>query len=210
MSEHNSDRIIVAKDNLARCQWCGTPESPYWTISRDEQLFCSRECELAASATTKRIGGCVSTFCGSLFLIPLLYFMFVFPSNFLGATMVFLLLGVPFLAIGIYEYTEGTEGLKYKDREDRYRGVSPIVCTYCSHQNPPNVMACQNCGSTLAEAPFVKDSTPPWFIQGKSRGVYRCPHCKAVYSYRQAPISKDGEVTCQNCLKPFFRPRDDQ
>jgi len=208
--EHNSDRIIVAKDRLARCQWCGSPESPIWTISRDEQLFCSRECELAASSTTKRLGGIGTTCCGSLFLIPMIFFMFFQPGNILGPIMLFVTLGVPLLLMGLYSYFEGTEGQKYRDREGRYLGVSPIVCTYCTHQNPPSVMACQNCGSTLAEAPFTQDSTPPWFLQGKARGIYRCPRCGAVYSYRQAPISTDGEVTCQNCLKSFYRPRDDQ
>ena len=203
MSQDNSDRIIVRKDDLARCRWCGTPESPFWTITRDEQIFCSHECELAASSTSKRLGGIGMLCCGSLFLIPLVYFMIFFPIDSLDPMIFIVCFVLPILSCGIFQYLEGTEGLKYKDREGRYRGVSPIVCTYCSHQNPPNVMACQNCGAQLTKAPFAEDSIPPWLRT--TSGVVKCSYCAAFQSYRQVQGLPECLVFCQNCNR-LFRP----
>ena len=133
---------------------------------------------------------------------PFISFFFQAPE-YAGGGMYLIAYGMLFIAVGAFLFFEGKEGQNYKDRKDKYRGVSPIVCTYCSHQNSPHLVACQNCGASLSNAPFSKESIPPWLRRGSPSGVYRCPHCSAIYSYRQAPISKEGMVTCQNCTRPF-------
>jgi RNase P subunit RPR2 len=69
------------------------------------------------------------------------------------------------------------------------------------------------CGAPLKG---TKESTPSR-QQRRSYGVHICPHCAAIYSYRQAPISQeDPEIlasyltssntitlTCQNCARLF-------
>lgn len=206
MSAGKSDRIIVAKDNLARCQWCGTPESPFWKITQTEKIFCTHECMLASQATNRRLGGIVTIFCGLIFVVPYIYLIIRFPSYRVefGGAITLVGFSMIFLLCGLFTYSEGKEGQKYKERKDKYRGVSPVVCSYCSHQNSPYIQACQNCGATLADGQFARESTPPWFKQGAASGVYKCPHCRAIYSYRQAPISNEGYVTCQNCVRPFL------
>ncbi|MFW9926995.1 MAG: hypothetical protein ACFFDM_09525 [Candidatus Thorarchaeota archaeon] len=205
MSEDNSDRVIVSQGNLARCKWCGTPESPYWTITKTEELFCSYECMLASVSLSRRVAGILIILMGFFFFLPFILFMIQtpFPIN-SGGLIPISFLGIIFMFVGAFFFAEGKEGLLYKDRKGKYRGVSPIECTYCSHQNSPQYMTCQNCGAPLSGAPFTRVTTPPWFHIGFSKGVYKCPHCTAIYSYRQAPRSQDGLVTCQNCLRPFL------
>ncbi|MFW9862988.1 MAG: hypothetical protein ACFFEX_03070 [Candidatus Thorarchaeota archaeon] len=202
MSDEHSDRVIVSQDNLARCKWCGTPESPIWTISQSENLYCTPECMLADEASIKRLGGIIFMVLGVLSTIPYIATPFLFPGS-VGADNLLIVTGMAFLVIGIAQYAESRKGQKYMDRKDRYRGVSPIICSYCSHQNSPHFTACQNCGAPLTEASFAEESLPPWLHT--TSGVVRCPYCAAFQSYRQVQGTQERLVFCQNCSR-LFRP----
>ncbi|MFX1483870.1 MAG: hypothetical protein ACFFCP_11865 [Promethearchaeota archaeon] len=203
MSDERFDRVIVSQDDLARCKWCGTPESPQWTISKNEQLYCTPECMYADEASFRRLIGIGGILCGLILIIPfILLSVFVSPA-FAGGGASFMLSGIFLLAISIGEYALSRKGQKYKDRKDRYRGVSPIICSYCSHQNSPHFTACQNCGAPLTEASFAEESIPPWLHT--TRGVVRCPYCAAFHRYRQVQGVEERLVFCQNCSR-LFRP----
>ncbi|TET11147.1 MAG: hypothetical protein E3J86_03670 [Candidatus Thorarchaeota archaeon] len=202
MSEDSSDRIVVAKDNLARCQWCGTPESPHWINSEKGKIYCTHECKLAAESSSNRGKGFVSICCGLILCFPFLLFL-LYPPYFIGAGLELVIYGPILVMIGAFAIAQGREGSKYKDRKDKYRGVSPVICQYCSHQNSPNFVRCQNCSAPLTGASFSRETIPPWLKKRSPRGVSKCPHCSALYSYRQSLVTEDGMVTCQNCMKPF-------
>ncbi|MFW9808610.1 MAG: hypothetical protein ACFFE6_04425 [Candidatus Thorarchaeota archaeon] len=202
MSEDTSDRVIVSQDNLARCKWCGTPESPYWTISKSEKLYCTPECMLADESSSKRITGIGGICFGTLLIIPFIASIFLQPE-YAGGSISLLINGMVLLAIGVAQYAEANEGQKYKDRKDSYRGVSPIICSYCSHQNSPHFTTCQNCGAPLSYGSYSKETMPPWLRKTIPSGVFKCPYCAAIYSYRQASRTHEGLVTCQNCARPF-------
>lgn len=202
MSDEYSDRVMVSQDNLARCKWCGTPESPLWTVSKSENLYCTPECMHADEASIKRLSGIGFMLFGLILTIPYILSTFLYPASagegsFLGVS------GMASFAIGIAQYAESRKGQKYKDRKDRYRGVFPIICSYCSHQNSPHFTACQNCGAPLTKAPFAEESIPPWLRT--TSGVVRCPYCAAFQSYRQVQGMQERLVFCQNCSR-LFRP----
>jgi hypothetical protein len=209
MSEDNSDRIIVAKDNLARCQWCGTPESPHWINSEKGNIYCTHECLLAAESSSNRGRGFVIFSCGLILCLPFILFLLL-PPYFPGSSPELLIYGLIFVIGGAATLVQGREGSKYKDRKDKYRGVSPVICQYCSHQNSPNLVRCQNCSAPLTGAPFSRETIPPWIKKRGPSGVFKCPHCSAIYSYRLAPISQEGLVSCQNCTKPFRSSKSSQ
>jgi hypothetical protein len=202
VSDEYSDRIIASQDNLARCKWCGTPESPIWTVSKSENLYCTPECMLADEALTNRLSGIGFMLFGLILTIPFILFALPYPAR-LGEGSPVIVCGMVSFAIGIVGYAEGRKGQKYKDRKDRYRGVSPIICSYCSHQNSPHFTACQNCGAPLTNAPFTEESMPPWLRT--TSGVVRCPYCAAFQSYRQVQGTEERLVFCQNCSR-LFRP----
>ncbi|MFW9963120.1 MAG: hypothetical protein ACFFCX_06140 [Candidatus Sifarchaeia archaeon] len=207
MSDEHPDRVLVSEDNLARCKWCGTPESPRWTISKSENIYCTHQCMLADESSRNRRSGKFGIGCGLVLSIPFILSAFVFPP-FANVGIFLMLYGMLFLVIGIGQYAESREGQKYKDRKDRYRGISPIICPYCSHQNSPHIKACQNCGAPLSKASFSRATIPPWLQKTTLSGAFisggfKCPYCSVIYSYRYFHVSHDGMVICQNCARPF-------
>lgn len=212
MSEPDSDRILVKKDNLARCAWCGTPESDEWITTQRNEIFCSSECQSAKYAYIPDNRDRLITYLfaslgvGTL-LAPILY-NYLNPSfygdpkiiadMFAFGIMCLIVSAAPMLCIG--------EGAAYQDRKDKYRDISLLVCEYCTQTNPPNVTRCRYCGASLTKAPFSYVTTPPW-IQKKRLNRLRCPRCASVYSYNSSSLRSDGTVKCQNCNEPFVPSR---
>ena len=63
-----------------------------------------------------------------------------------------------------------------------------------------NAILCKSCGHTELVA------SPSAFLTAKRR---TCPHCKAVYSYREQDEVILGVVRCHNCNKEFEIEDDD-
>ncbi|MFW9961153.1 MAG: MJ0042-type zinc finger domain-containing protein [Candidatus Thorarchaeota archaeon] len=214
MSESVSDRLLVNKQNLARCAWCGTPESPKWMTSEKGEIFCSSECELAKHSSRSFNGGFLLAVSSCIIiLIPIIAMLRfpvpsgqIIPSSQFGSVAGWILSGFLLLITGIGAMIRGYEGQKYRDRKDKYRNVTLLECEYCAQTNPPNVVRCQYCGASLTKAPFKYETTPPWIRQEMYLGRFRCPHCSSTYSYNVSKIEKDGSIKCQNCGKPFTPP----
>jgi len=208
MSEPDSDRLLVMKDNLARCAWCGTPESPKWLTSEKNEIFCSSECQAAKYAYKAINGGFLSAFCGAIIiLIPIIAFLrYPIPSGQAGSIGGWIITGFLLFIAGVGAMLGGHEGKNYQNRKNKYRDVTLLQCEYCTQTNPPNVMRCQYCGASLTKAPFKYETTPPWIRKQMYLGRFKCPHCSATYSYDVAKLENDGRIKCQNCLKPFTPP----
>lgn len=200
------DRIVVSTDRIARCKWCGTPESNKWVFSEKGDIYCTTECMLAGNVGKTKLYAYATLFCSFLIIIP--YFL-VFISGSFGVYWFgfeLLIYGICFFIIGIARLATMNEGKKYQDRKGKYSGTPPFECEYCNHPNPPNAARCLNCDATLSRAPFASESIPPWIHkQKKAKGV-KCPHCNAVYSYLPSMILDDGQVVCQNCNQQFSVP----
>ncbi len=202
-----SDRIIVRKDKLARCGWCGSPESNKWIPSEDGRLFCTEECMTAATMGRKKQSSVFYICCGSCLLFGPLFFLLASGGAFIGpGIMEFLFYGISLLAIGIGIYFSANEGKKYQDRKDKYRGIPPLVCDYCMHPNTPSATRCMNCDAPLSRAPFADDAFPPWIHKHAKISGVKCPNCGAIYSYLPSMISDDNDVNCQNCNRQFHLP----
>jgi predicted Zn finger-like uncharacterized protein len=213
-SEPDSDRLLVMKDNLARCALCGTPESPTWVLNEKGEMFCSSECQSAKSSSKTINRGFLSAcFGGIIIFIPIIA-IFVFPvpssqilsSGQFGSVAVWIIFGLLFLINGVGAMIGGYESKKYRDRKDKYHDATLLQCDYCTQTNPPNVMRCQYCGASLTKAPFKYETTPPWIRKQMHLGRFKCPHCSATYSYDVAKLDNDGTIKCQNCMKPFTPP----
>ena len=198
------DRIVVRKDTIARCTWCGSPESNKWISTPDEGIYCTTECLEAATMGKRKIAAEVSICCG---VAPILIFAIaIVTSNYTlaaGASALFTV-GFATLICGLVLYFGANEGKKYQNRKGKYSGISPIECEYCMHSNPPSATRCLNCDATLSRAPFLSDAVPPWIHKYKKTKGMRCPHCNAIYSYTGSQISDDGYAACQNCNQQFF------
>jgi len=201
-----SERILVRKDTIARCSWCGSPESNKWVSGQNDEIYCTPECWQAASMGKRKIAA------GARICLALAMILFptiaILTSNLslAAAGMQFGLTGFLILLLGLAMYLGANEGKKYQDRKGKYSGISPIECEYCMHSNPPRATRCLNCDAPLTGAPFLSEAIPPWISkQSKVKGV-RCPFCNAIYSYLPSVISDDGQVNCQNCTRQFLVP----
>jgi predicted Zn finger-like uncharacterized protein len=214
MSEPSSDRLLVKKDNLARCAWCGTPESPKWVTTQKGEMFCSSECQLAKHSSRAIDGGFITACCGGIIMLIPIIAILRFPvpygqpisSNQFGTAAIWIVSGLLFFITGVGGMIAGAEGKKYRNRKDKYRDVTLLQCEYCTQTNPPNVVRCQYCGASLTKAPFRYETTPPWIRNEMHLGRFRCPHCSSTYSYNVSKIENDGSIKCQNCGKPFAPP----
>ncbi|RDE14582.1 MAG: hypothetical protein C4K48_05920 [Candidatus Thorarchaeota archaeon] len=211
MSEPDYDRILVKKDNLARCAWCGTPESDEWITTERNEIFCSSECQAAmysVGAVGSTGAGFACSCLGGIMLLALVFSASLNPgmSSMRNVAADLLVIGILFLLTGGLIMFGGNEGKNYQDRKDKYRNVSLLVCEYCTQTNPPSVTRCTYCGASLTRAMFSYETTPPW-IQKRRVNRFRCPRCKAVYSYDPSSLQRDGTVKCQNCDMPFVPSR---
>ena len=203
MSEE-SDRIVVSTDKLARCQWCGSPQSNEWVYSEKGGIFCSYECEIAAGARKAWITSLILLIGSILIVIP--YVVTLSLGNImmpLGGFELFFW-GIMMLFASIAGFVFSFEGSKYRDRKGKYFGTSPIECEYCRHSNPPSATRCLNCDATLTNAPFTSEEIPPWIQKHKRVTGVKCPHCNAVYSYLPPMISVEGSAACQNCNRQIY------
>jgi len=203
-----SERIIVRKDKLARCNWCGSPESNKWIPSEEGRLFCTEECMTAATMDRKKQSAAFNLFCGVILIFGPIIFLMGFGFSLAAISGMFELFfyGICLICVGVGIYLSANEGEKYIDRKDRYTGVPPLVCEYCNHPNPPRVTRCLNCDATLSQAPFADDALPPWIHKHAKISGVKCPYCSAIYSYLPAMISDDYDVHCQNCTRQFHLP----
>jgi hypothetical protein len=213
-SESASDRLLVKKDNLARCAWCGTPESPKWVTNEKGEMFCSSECQSAKHSTRAMDVGILVACCGGIIvLIPIITFL-VFPDPFgrpissgeFSSIGGWIITGIFLFISGVGGMVAGYEGKKYRDRKDKYRDVTLLQCEYCAQTNPPNVVRCKYCGASLTKAPFKFETTPPWIRQQMHLGRFKCPFCGSIYSYNFSSLVNNSTVKCQNCGKPFVPP----
>jgi len=197
----------VKKDNLARCAWCGTPESDEWITRGRNEIFCSSECQAAKYSTGANLAGYVFTCLGGGILV--LFFFASLAPNILGdprAVAEVVVYGLFFLIVGVGTVIGANRGKKYQDRKDKYRDVTLLVCEYCTQANPPSITRCRHCGASLTKAVFSYETTPPW-IQKRRLNRFRCPRCNAVYSYNLLNLQSGGTVKCQNCDRPFVLSR---
>lgn len=201
-----TDRIVVSKDKLARCQWCGSPQSNEWVYSEKGGIFCSFECETAAGAKNAWLSSIAMLLCSLLIIIPytVIWALGYFRLGWGGFELFFWAIALFIVSLGGFAYS--FEGKKYQDRKGKYGGTAPIECEYCRHSNPPSATRCLNCDATLTRAPFTSDTIPPWISKQKKITGVKCPICNAVYSYLPAMISDEGEVNCQNCNRQFTAP----
>ncbi|TFG32934.1 hypothetical protein EU528_01900 [Candidatus Thorarchaeota archaeon] len=198
------DRIVVRKDTIARCAWCGSPESNKWISTPDDDIYCTIECMEAATMGKRKLAAGAYICCAvAMMLLPVIGLA---TSNYflVAAGMQFLMAAFAMFICGFVMYFSANEGKKYQERKGKYRGISPIECEYCMHSNPPSATRCLNCDATLTRAPFVSEAIPPWFHKYKKIKGIRCPHCNAVYSYIGSQISDEGYAACQNCNKQIF------
>jgi predicted Zn finger-like uncharacterized protein len=212
VSVPESDRLLVAKKNIARCAWCGTPESNNWVTTQYDGIFCSPECRAARYSTRSIIGGIIFSCIGLLFVVmPLLALVRnPVPDYQSGSIVGFMFSGVLLGLCGIWMMAAGGLSRKYLVRKGQYSDIALLECEYCLQANPPSNTRCQYCGAPLTRAPFAYDTMPPW-IQGQMMNEehlarFRCPRCNAIYSYDVSKVESDGSVRCQNCLKPFVPP----
>ena len=120
MSELDSDRLFVKKDNLARCAWCGTPESDSWVTTQKNEIFCSSECEEGKHASKRFNYGFYTACIGSIWLLGQTFMMLRFPSPPLSSSFVFewMISAFLFFMSGIVMMIAGYEGNKYRNRKD--------------------------------------------------------------------------------------------
>ncbi|MGY5858625.1 MAG: hypothetical protein RTU63_04595 [Candidatus Thorarchaeota archaeon] len=197
------DRIIVSKDKLAHCMWCGSPQSNEWVLTATGEIFCTNECALAANAGKLWDQSIAVVKCSMVLLITCAVAV-VFGFVWIGLLIPLLIL---LLCSSFIGFTQSYAGKEYQDRKGKYAGFPPLECEYCSHPNPPSVPRCLNCDATLANASFRPTSVPPWIIEERKRNLgVICPLCNAVYSYLPAMISDEGQVNCQNCNRQFSVP----
>jgi len=201
------DRIVVSKDRLARCTWCGTLESNGWVFSEKGKIYCTTECMLADNVGRTRISAIATLACSIVILLPyLIFFALGSPGIGMEPTWEFIIFGIMFFILGIGGVLTMNEGKKYQDRKGKYNGTPPLECEYCNHPNPPSATRCLNCDAALSRAPFVSESIPPWIYKQKRVKGVKCPHCHAIYSYLPSMISDDRQVVCQNCNRQFSLP----
>ncbi len=208
MSKPESDRLLVKKENLARCAWCGTPESPKWVTTEKGEMFCSSECMAARYSLRSIDVGFLSACCGGLLMLGTIISLILFPQasgQFVGALEWNIMSFLLFIS-GIGMMIAGAEGKKYHNRKDKYRDVTLLQCEYCTQVNPPNIVRCQYCGASLTKAPFRYETTPPWIRKEMYLGRFKCPRCSSTYSYNVSKIENNGSIKCQNCGKPFTPP----
>ncbi len=196
MTPDKSDRILVESQYLARCKWCGTPNSPRWITLDGGIFYCSEECQRATTTTsTKYLGIGMLVLGVSMLLVS-------FPLLVSGPWI--LIYGAMLTLMGFCTYDRGKEGEQYLNRKDLYRDVQLLVCDYCSYVNPPSVLKCHNCGATIESADFAADSWPEWFSRTPVpyKGI-AYPNCSAIYTYDSSKKDDEGRVICQNCTEVF-------
>jgi predicted Zn finger-like uncharacterized protein len=212
VSVPESDRLLVRKENLARCAWCGTPESPKWVTTQRNEIFCSPECQAAKYSSRRFNFGFLSACCGGIaFFYPIIMTLRFQQAFYLPeAAGDLFVLAFAFFILGICMMITGSLGSKYLDRKDKYRDVTLLQCEYCMQANPPSFTRCRYCGAPLTRAPFTYETMPPWIreqlIDQRPLGRFICPHCNAIYSYDASKVESDGRIRCQNCLRPFLSP----
>ncbi len=202
----DSDRVVVRKDKLARCMWCGSLESNNWITSEQGDIYCSPECMAAASVGRKKAGALLYIVCAlAMMLFPLL--LIISNGGFgIGPLLQLAIIGFFMVICGLIGYLEAIQGKKYQDRKGKYSGIPPLECEYCRYQNPPSATRCLNCDAPLSDAGFAEDALPPWISKQRAVKGVKCPVCGAIYSYSPEQISDDGTVHCQNCNRQFSVP----
>jgi DNA-directed RNA polymerase subunit RPC12/RpoP len=198
-----SDRVVVRKDKLARCKWCGSPESNNWVTSQQGDIYCTAECMEAATMERKKAIATAYIICSLAVIVLPFLFVGSIGLPVLGPFVELMFYAFCMVICGIALYFTANEGKKYQDRKGKYSGTPPIECEYCKHPNPPSATRCLNCDASLAEAPFVSEAIPPWISKQKKVKGVKCPMCGAIYSYSPEQISDDGIVLCQNCNRQF-------
>jgi uncharacterized Zn-finger protein len=197
-------RILVRSDGLARCSWCGTPESHEWVTAATGKIYCSKECLGADESVREKRYGYVQLCIGLTVSVPLIAAMVVYPP--FGWLSPFLLYGALLTILGLGRLENAREGRKYLDREGKHADVAPLECPYCNQLNPPNAVRCLQCDAPLAQAPFSAKTAPPWIHRTTRPNRVRCPHCSAMYSYVNG-VDSTGHLVCQNCGKRFVPRR---
>lgn len=93
----------------------------------------------------------------------------------------------------IYDYSYREKNpITFQSKSESFYGGKPITI---------NAILCKSCGHTELVAD-LSEVRPP-----KRR---KCPHCKAVYSYKEKEDVILGLVTCHNCGKEFATEPDDE
>ncbi|MFW9817232.1 MAG: hypothetical protein ACFFEW_14985, partial [Candidatus Thorarchaeota archaeon] len=206
------DKVVVEKDSITRCGWCGTFYSPQWLQPGFGPKYCSIECMNAARSSKSETeiflakGFIILSFASMLFCATLLL---IAPAHFSPLYFEILAYGlissVCCLCGGVGTRISNKMSQQYLYRKDMYRDSHHVLieCEFCSHLNPPDVLDCQHCDASLRDATLVQGEIPEWFRQDEtlSRNRKKCTHCGAIYRYDRP--REDGTVVCQNCGKPF-------
>ena len=86
----------------------------------------------------------------------------------------------------IYDYSYREKNpITFQSKSEAFYGGTPIAI---------NAILCKSCGHTELVGD-LSEVRPP------KRS--KCPHCKAVYSYKEQGEALLGVVTCFNCGKEF-------
>ncbi len=200
------DRVLVPKDSLTRCGWCGSYYSPDWIqIIPSGPKYCSHEC-LAASRIRVLENDLIQSkaslwFFASLFVIFTLLLV-SFPQA-LEVWLTGILASLLCFCMGFGLAKSNREARKYLYRKDMYCESYPILieCGFCSHLNPPDALDCQHCDASLRDSQSVEGQIPDWFGSEELKTQKKCPHCDAVYVYDFTEDKKT--LLCQNCGKQF-------
>lgn len=202
------DKVIVEKDSIPHCGWCGTWYSPDWIqLVPDGPRFCTNEC-MAASRVGMFQNDLIQSrgflYCTFILAIICGTLLVAYPA---AAPIWF---GMLFVSIccfctgaGISKTNKAAR--EYLYRKDMYRESHQVLleCVFCSHLNPPNILDCQHCDGSLRDSRTTQGEIPEWLMTEAilSQNREKCPHCDAVYGYDNT--LEDGTVICQNCRQPF-------
>ena len=148
MSEENSEKIIVRKDTIVRCGWCGTPESTEWLAAESGEKYCSPGCLAAATESRTYKSGIVSISCSLIIIIPLIVLSFVYPNGtFSSVSMSVVIYAFILLLMGLGALMVSRDSRKYCFRKGMYGNISTSAfeCQYCDYLNPPNVSQSAKC-----------------------------------------------------------------
>lgn len=195
ITEDIDERYFIPPQRDLRCDWCKSEVSTPFVETNEGHIFCSEECQKAAMEQLSRK---VALLCVLLLVsFPLFFLPFAGP----------MLVGLIFL--GFCALMAPSESRLPPPTEMIDRGeVALIECSYCSQMNLGNSLRCSHCGAPLGK-PEERQLTRRWVTLRRRRitAPVQCPHCGAVYAYRQEVISAEQTVTCQNCAKAFVIPR---
>ena len=143
--------IAVDKDEVLRCSWCGTTESPHWIHGKERGVYCSSLCKTADSLECNGI-------CGFILVIAILsgYIPAVGVSNNPIVLLPAILFGILLITIigKFFTINKARSKVPRNSRlhnelfDDRYLrcencgapldvldGAVSVKCTYCGYMN---------------------------------------------------------------------------